>query len=264
MYYHLKEANGMLLAIDMGNTCITLGVFDQNRLVAVGRLSADHKRTEDQYAIEFRDLLDINNLKSADFDGAILCSVVPVLTNIIEKAIRKILRLTPLTVGPGVKTGLNIKLDNPAQLGSDLVAGAVAAIEKYPLPCIIFDLGTANTISVINSKGDFLGGIITAGIGISLDALVSRTSQLPYVSLENTDRLIGTNTIASMKSGLVFGTAAMIDGLAMRIEEELGQKATLVATGGRAGEIVSHCKREIKIREYLLLEGLKIIYGRNA
>lgn len=253
----------MLLTIDMGNTCITIGIYDDRRR-AIGRLATDRKRTDDQYAVELRDLLDINGISSSDITGAVLCSVVPVLTRVISGAVYKITKINPIVVGPGVKTGLDIKLDNPAQLGSDLVAGAVAAIASYKLPCIIYDLGTANTISVIDKNGTFLGGIISAGIGISLDALVSGTSQLPYISLEKAERVIGTNTVDSMKSGLVFGTAAMIDGLASRIENELGEPATLVATGGRAKEIVPYCQRDIAVDEFLLLDGLKLIYERNA
>lgn len=254
----------MLLAIDMGNTCITLGVYAGQELKVVARLATDHERTSDQYAIELRDVLGIHGIRPDDLDGAILCSVVPVLTDDICRAVRQITGLDTMVLGPGTKTGLNIRLDNPAQLGADLVAGAVAALDRFPLPCIIYDLGTATTISVINAKGEFLGGIITAGIGISLDALVSRTSQLPYVSLDAPERVVGTNTIDSMKSGLVLGTACMIDGLAERIEEELGQKATLIATGGRAPGIVAHCRREITLVETLLLDGMRLIYLKNT
>lgn len=253
----------MLLAIDMGNTCITLGVYEGEQLRVVARLATDHERTSDQYAIELRDVLGIHGICPDDLDGAILCSVVPVLTDGICRAVRKITGIETMVLGPGIKTGLNIRLDNPAQLGADLVAGAVAAIDRYPMPCIIYDLGTATTISVINGRGEFLGGIITAGIGISLDALVSRTSQLPYIGLDAPEKVIGTNTVASMKSGMVFGTACMMDGLAERIEEELGERATLVATGGRAPEIIAHCRRDIELVDTLLLDGLRLIYQRN-
>ena len=253
----------MLLAIDMGNTCITLGVYEGEQLRVVARLATDHERTSDQYAIELRDVLGIHGICPDDLDGAILCSVVPVLTDGICRAVRKITGIETMVLGPGIKTGLNIRLDNPAQLGADLVAGAVAAIDRYPMPCIIYDLGTATTISVINGRGEFLGGIITAGIGISLDALVSRTSQLPYIGLDAPEKVIGTNTVASMKSGMVFGTACMMDGLAERIEEELGERATLVATGGRAPEIIAHCRRDIELVYTRQLDGLRLIYQRN-
>ncbi len=253
----------MLLAIDMGNTCITLGVYAGKELKVVARLATDHERTSDQYAIELRDVLGIHGIGPDDLDGAILGSVVPVLTDVLCRAVKQITGLDTMVLGPGLKTGLNIRLDNPAQLGADLVAGAVAAIAQFPLPCIVYDLGTATTVSVINAKGEFLGGIITAGIGISLDALVSRTSQLPYISLEAPAEVIGTNTVASMKSGLVLGTAAMMDGMAQRIEEELGEPATLVATGGRAPGIVPHCKRSFALSDTLLLEGLRLIYQKN-
>lgn len=253
----------MLLAIDMGNTCITLGVYNQSTLRMLSRLATDINRTDDQYAVELRDVLDIHGIGAKDIDAAIICSVVPFLTSAIQNAVHKIANVEAMLVGPGVKSGLNIKIDNPAQLGADMVAGAVAAIDRYPLPCILYDLGTATTISVIGRDGAFLGGTITAGVGISLDALVMRTSQLPYISPDDPERVIGTNTITSMKSGLSYGTASMMDGMADRIEEELGEKATLVATGGRAQDILRFCRREILLDETLLLDGLRLIFERS-
>ena len=253
----------MLLTIDMGNTCITLGVFDGDELKVVARLATERARTDDQYAIDLRDILCLHGVQPQELDGAILCSVVPVLTGVICQAVRKITGLDTLVLGPGVKTGLNIKLDNPAQLGADLVAGAVAAVARFPLPCIIFDLGTATTIFAVDRHGDFLGGAIAPGIGISLDALATRTSQLPYVSLEAPRHAIGANTVESMRSGLVLGTACMMEGLAARMEEELGETATLVATGGRAPGIVAECKREIHLVDTLLLDGLRLIWQKN-
>ena len=166
-------------------------------------------------------------------------------------------------MGPGLKTGLNIRIDNPAQLGADLVAGAVGAIAKFPCPCILFDLGTATTISVVARDTSFLGGIIIPGVYISYNALTSRTAQLPQVSLEAPSHVIGKNSIDSMKSGSVYGTAAMIDGICERIEEEIGEKATVVATGGIAGVVIPHCKREIIHSDNLILEGLRLLYERN-
>jgi type III pantothenate kinase len=253
----------MLLVMDMGNTCITLGIFEENTLAVTARLSTDRNRTADQYAAEMHALLFLNKVEPHDIHGAILGSVVPSLNSAISAAVEKVTGVTPLVVGSGIKTGLNIRIDDPAQTGADLVCGGVAALAKYPMPCIIFDLGTANTISVLNQNGEFLGGIIAAGIGISLDALSSRTSQLPHVSLKNPGKVIGSNTVNAMKSGLIYGTASMMDGMADRIEEELGMPATLVATGGRAGEVVPYCKREILLDDNLLLDGLRIIFEKN-
>lgn len=253
----------MLLVMDIGNTCITLGVYKKDKLIITARLATDRNRTEDQYAIELYNILTLHQLDTHHFQGAIIGSVVPSLNHAMAKALEKVIQVKPLLVGTGVKTGLNIKIDDPAQTGADLVCGGVAALAKYPMPCIIFDLGTATTISVLDQNGTFLGGTITAGIGISLDALAARTSQLPHVSLKNPDKVIGSNTIAAMKSGLIYGTASMMDGMASRIEEELGQPATVVATGGRAPEVTPYCKRPIQLDETLLLDGLRIIFEKN-
>ena len=208
--------------------------------------------------------LNIHEINREDLDGCFVPSVVPSLKNAFKRACNLIKIQKTLFVGPGVKTGLDIKIDNPAQLGADLVVGAVAAIKKYPMPCIILDLGTATTISVLDKNGSFLGGPICAGIGISLEALTSRTSQLPGISLETPKSVIGKNSIDSMKAGLVIGSACMIDGLIERIEDELGQKATIVATGGLAPEVVKNCRRDIIINDNLLLDGLKAIYEKNV
>ena len=232
-------------------------------MAVTARLATDRNRTADQYAVELHILLTLNRIDPAEICGAIIGSVVPSLNTAISAAVEKVTGVYPLAVGSGIKTGLNIKIDDPAQTGADLVCGGVAALAKYPMPCIIFDLGTANTISVLNEKGEFLGGTIGAGIGISLDALSSRTSQLPHVSLKNPGKVIGSNTVGAMKSGLIYGTASMMDGMADRIEEELGMPATLVATGGRAGEVVPYCKRDIILDDTLLLDGLRVIYEKN-
>lgn len=253
----------MLLAIDIGNTNITIGVFDGEKLVLESRLATDRKRTSDQYAIELIDILRLNNMHASNIDGAIISSVVPELTSPIRDGIKKFIPVKPLIVGPGIKTGLNIKTDNHSQLGADLVAAAVAAIENYPLPCIVFDLGTATTISVIDNTGSFAGCIIAAGVATSIDALSSRTAMLPHISIEAPSKVIGTNTPDCMRSGAVFGAAAMLDGLAERIERELGEKASLVATGGLSREIIRHCFKKVEYSDNLLLEGLRIIYNRN-
>lgn len=253
----------MLLVIDIGNTNITLGIFDGDNKVFTARLATDISKTGDQYAVELVNILNLNGVKVEDIDGCIVSSVVPVLIRAFKKTCSFIRPEKTLFVGPGVKTGLDIKIDNPAQLGADLAVGAVAALKKYQMPCIILDLGTATTISVLDKDGAFLGGTISAGIGISLEALTKRTSQLPQISIETPKSVIGKNSVDCMKAGLVLGTSCMIDGIIERIENELGQTATVVATGGLAPEVIKNCKREILMDDDLLLDGLKAIYHKN-
>ncbi len=253
----------MLLVIDIGNTNITLGVFDGDKKRMTARISTQADKTGEQYAVEIITILGLHKIEVENLDGCIVSSVVPALSNAFKKVCKLLGINNPIFVGPGVKTGLNIKIDNPAQLGADLVVGAVAAIDKYPLPLVILDLGTATTISVIDKQGSFLGGPICAGIGISLEALTSKTSQLPGISIETPKSVIGKNSIDSMKAGLVIGSACMIEGLVERIEDELGEKVSIVATGGLAAEVVKNCKKEIEINDDLLLDGLKLIYEKN-
>lgn len=253
----------MLLAVDIGNTNITLGLFRDETLCFTGRLATRPHRTADQYAFEIKNILEMNNCRVADVEDAVISSVVPEIGRSVGQAIVKLCNIVPLQVGPGVKTGLDIRLDNPAQLGADLAVGAVGAIESYTMPCIVIDMGTATTISVLDKNGKFLGGTICAGVGLTMGALVSNTSQLPSVALETPPSVIGKNTVDSMKSGIVLGTAAMIDGMIDRIEDELGESATVVATGGLSPEIINNCRREIIYNENLLLDGLRIIYSKN-
>jgi type III pantothenate kinase len=197
-------------------------------------------------------------------EGSIISSVVPLVQQVMVRAVERLTGKPCLTVGPGLKTGLNIKIDNPAQAGSDLIVGAVAAIEAYGAPLLVIDLGTATTISVIDKDGVFRGGTIAPGVMLSLNALSSGTAQLPGISLEKPRRAIGTNTVDSMRSGLLLGSAAMLDGMVERIEAELGCSTRVVATGGLAKFIVPLCKREMVIDESLLLKGLDILYKRNS
>lgn len=254
----------MIVTLDVGNTNITFGVYDGSELKFVSRMATDRSRLEDQYAIELRDILDIYGITIKDIEGSILSSVVPRLTTTIRRAVKHLTGTEPLCIGPGIKTGLNIRIDNPATLGADLVAGCVAAVELYPCPCIILDMGTATTISVLDKEKVMLGGCIIPGLGISLDALVSHTSLLSSVSLEAPPKVIGANTPDCMRSGLMYGYASMIDGMCDRVEEELGMKCTVVATGGLAGEVVPYCKRAIEFSDNLLLEGLRILYEKNT
>jgi type III pantothenate kinase len=247
----------------MGNTNITIGVFEGQQLMMESRLATDSTKMEDQYAVELMDIFRLYAIDNQKFEGAIISSVVPPLETAIRRAVKKVTGTTPLMVGPGTKTGINIRIDNPAQLGADLLVGAVAAVAKYGFPCIIWDLGTATTVSVVDADGVFRGGAIMSGVGTSLNSLISRTSLLPRISLDAPPHAIGANTIESMQSGAVYGTASMLEGMCDRIEAELGYPATVIATGGLGKEITPHCRRKILYDNNLLLEGLRIIYEKN-
>lgn len=253
----------MLLAIDIGNTNITLGAYNSNILTFTARLATETRKTDDQYAVEIKQLLSLYNIGTDDIEDCIISSVVPAVGKSISRAVSKLCQIVALTLGPGVKTGLNIKIDNPAQLGADLVAGAVGAIDAYKMPCVVIDMGTASTISVLDKQGTFLGGIIAAGVRLTLKALAENTAQLTSIPIEAPKSVIGTNTTESMQSGLVLGTASMIDGLLEKIIEELGEVPTVVATGGLSKEVIAHCKTNIIYNENLLLEGLRVIYEKN-
>ena len=253
----------MILTIDIGNTNILLGCFKGNELVFRERISSKREATDLEYAAMIKTALDMYTLTPQQIDGAIMASVVPTITNTLKRAIEKLIGIETLVVGPGIKSGLSIRIDNPAQLGADLVAGAVGALEEYTMPCVIIDMGTASTVSVLDRNGTFLGGVIAAGVRLTLKALTANTSQLPSIPIEAPSSVIGTNTVECMQSGLVYGTAAMIDGLLDQIEEELGETPTFVATGGLSKEIIAHCKKNIIYSENLLLEGLKAIYEKN-
>jgi len=254
----------MLLTIDIGNTNITIGAYNSDELVFVSRIATDRSKTPDQYAIDFKQIFALYNTQQNSFQGAAISSVVPELSSSLSEAVKKVTGCKPMILGPGIKTGMNILIDNPAQLGADLLAGCVGAAALYPLPCLVVDLGTASKISVIDKNGAFCGCTITPGIGISLDALSARTSQLPSISLKTPAKAIGKNTIDSMQSGTVFGYAAMIDGLCEKLEEELGEKVmSTVATGGLAKDLIKSCKRDIAYNGELIHYGLKVLYEKN-
>lgn len=261
---HKKRGNGMILAVDIGNTNIVIGCMDGEKVCFVERVSTNQANTELEYVVEFRALFDLYRIGVEDITGSIISSVVPPLNNIVKSALEKLFHNAPLLVGPGLKTGLNILMDNPAQLGSDLVVNAVAGLHYYGAPIIMIDMGTATTISVVDEKKNYIGGMILPGVKVSLDSLVNRTSQLPRISLEPPKKVIGRNTIDCMKSGIVMGQAACLDGMIERIYDELGYEAPVVATGGLAGSIVPHCKRKIVCDNELTLKGLGLIYRRNA
>lgn len=253
----------MILAIDIGNTNIVVGCIDDEKIYFIERLSTVRTKTELEYAIDLKTVLDIYHIKRTDIEGCIISSVVPQITNVAKLAAEKILKKEALVLGPGVRTGLNILLDNPGEMGADRVADAVAALTYYPVPLVIVDMGTATTVSVVDEKKRYLGGMILPGVRVSLDALTSRASQLSGISIEEPKRLIGKNTVDCMKSGILYGNAAAVDGIIDRIEEELGQKVTAIATGGMSKKIIPHCRREIIQDEDLLLKGLLVIYEKN-
>lgn len=253
----------MVLALDIGNTNLTLGCIDDSRIHFVARLATDHVKTDVQYAIEIKNILAFYQIHLEELEGAIISSVVPPLSAPLKKAITLITGRETLLVGPGLKTGLNILIDNPAQLGSDLVVGAVSALHDYQPPVAIFDMGTATTISVIDKNGSYIGGHILPGVMISLATLSQRAAQLPDISLENPKTNIGRNTIDCMQSGIVNGNAAMLDGMLERIEDELGMAVTAVATGGISQFIIPHCKRHFIYDENMLLKGLYLLYKKN-
>ena len=253
----------MILVIDIGNTNIVAGCVEGKNILFRERLSTAHRATRLEYSVLFKTAFDMYKVDYRAIEGAIISSVVPSVTNIVKEAIDKLCGISVMVVGPGLKTGISIIIDNPAQLGSDLVVDAVAGIEEYPLPQIIVDMGTATTVSVINSKKQFLGGAILPGVAVSHDALIGRTSQLPKVAFEKPKKIIGSNTIDSIKSGILYGNAGAIEGIVDRFENELGEKCTVIATGGLAKVIVPLCKRDIIVDEDLLLKGLMLIYEKN-
>jgi len=254
----------MILAIDIGNTNIVIGCFEGERIVFTERLSTKHTATELEYAVSFKNVLEIYGIKTNEIAGGIISSVVPSLTNIIKRAIGKLTPNKILSVGPGLKTGLNIKMDNPAAVGADLVVGAVAAINEYEAPMIFFDMGTATTISAIDKDKNYIGTVIIPGLEVSLNSLVGGTSQLPKISLEAPEKVLATNTVDSMKSGILYSTASYIDGMIDRIAEEMGEIKTVVATGGLASTVIPLCKKKIVLDDELLLKGLMIIYNKNV
>ena len=241
----------MLLAVDIGNTNIVIGVYNNKELVFSGRFYTNDKKTKDEISIDIHSFLFINGCCLNDISGAIVSSVVPKLTRPVCSAIKALIGTNALVIGPGIKTGLDIKIDNPSQLGADMVCVSVCAIAKYPVPSIVVDLGTATKISTIDKNGHMIGGAIMAGVMVSLEALGQKAALLQQISLDNPVELIGTNTIDSMKSGAILGTASMIDGMIKRYRAKLGENLTVIATGGLCDDIIPHCEEEISIASLL-------------
>jgi len=253
----------MLLAIDIGNSNVVIGCIEGDKIVRVFRMVTDLLKTEDEYAAGFASILAFNGISVGSFRGAAISSVVPPLTNVFREAVKRLTGLSAFIVGSGVKTGLNILIDNPAELAADMVCSAVGAPAKYPIPIFIIDLGTATKITVIDKNGAYIGGAICPGVALSAEALTRGASLLPKVPIEAPKKAVNGVTVDAMKSGIVFGAAAMVDGMIRRFAEEAGEPATVVATGGIAPRIVPHCHEKIVCDDTLILDGLRILYEKN-
>ena len=253
----------MILAIDVGNSNIVIGGVEEEKILFEARIRTDATKTSDEYCVDLMSILDVYGVSRTGFEGAIIASVVPQVLNSMQSAVKKLTGKTALVVGPGLKTGLNIQIENPAQTGADLVVSAVAALREHKPPMIIVDMGTATTMIVLDETGSLIGGTIHPGVKISMDALTDRTALLPGLQLDQPKRAIGRNTIECMRSGLMLGNACMIDGMIDRFENELGSKCTVVATGGIARFIVPLCGKEVIYDKDLILKGLAYLYREN-
>ena len=253
----------MLLAIDIGNTHIVIGCIENDKIVCEARIATDKTRTSDQYGVEIKTMIEAFGCRIDDVEDCIISSVVPPVFNAVRSGVYKITERRPMVVGHGLKTGLDIRMDNPSQVGSDRIVIAVAALAKREPPLILIDMGTATTVEVIEPKNKYLGGVIMPGARVSLDALTNSTAQLPGINLDRPGRIIAKNTVDSMRSGIMYGTAAMLDGVIDRMEEELGHPSTIVATGGVAPYVIPLCRHKITLERDLLLRGLNVIYKMN-
>ena len=253
----------MILTVDIGNSNIVLGGVRDDEIVFEARLRTEATKTSDQYCVDLKILLDVYHVRPEEIEGCIISSVVPQVLNSFQTAVKKLTGKQSLVVGPGIKTGLDIRLENPGQTGADLVVADVAALREHKPPLIVIDMGTATTISVLDKSGAHIGGCIIPGVRISMDALTDRTALLPGLQLDQPKRAIGRNTIDAMRSGIMMGTACMLDGMVERMEEELGYKTTVVATGGIAKFIVPLCKTPMIYDKNLLIKGLVALYRDN-
>lgn len=254
----------MILAVDIGNSNIVIGGVDGDKIVFEARIRTDSTKTSDEYCIDLKMLLDVYGVRPGDVGGSIISSVVPQVLNSMKTAILKLTGKASMVVGPGLKTGLNIRIDNPSQTGADLVVGSVAALREHKPPLIVVDMGTATTMVVLDETGALIGGSIAPGVKISLDALTERTALLPGLQLDQPKHAIGKNTIDCMRSGIMLGVACMIDGMVERMEEELGQKTTVIMTGGIGKFIAPMCRRPMIYDKDLLVKGLVTLYKENS
>ncbi|MBE6919960.1 MAG: type III pantothenate kinase [Ruminococcaceae bacterium] len=253
----------MILVVDIGNSNVVVGGVEGERIVFEARLRTDATKTSDEYCIDVKNILDIYNVDKGLIEGSIIASVVPQVLNTFQTAIMKLTGKRALVVGPGLKTGLNIAIDNPSQTGADLVVGCVAALREHQAPLIVIDMGTATTMVVLDKNGSLIGGSISPGVKISLDALTGGTALLPGLQLDQPKRAIGRNTTDCMRSGIMMGTACMLDGMIQRMEEELGYQTKVIVTGGIAKFVVPMCRREMIYDKDLLVKGLATLYREN-
>lgn len=254
----------MILVVDVGNTNIVLGIYEGKELLHHFRISTSRQSTVDEYGVLIHNLFQMSDILVSEIEGVIVSSVVPPLVGVVEEMCIKYIKRAPLIVGPGIKTGLNLRYENPREVGADRIVNAVAAVDKYGGPLIVVDFGTATTFDCIDSQGNYLGGAIVPGIGIATEALVQRASKLPRVELEKPKKVIGRNTVHAMQSGIIYGYAGQVDGLVKRIKVEMGSdRVKVIATGGLAELIASETDSIDKIDSMLTLEGLRIIYERN-
>ena len=254
----------MILTVDVGNANIVIGVVKNEKILFDAKLRTDITKTSDEYCIDLKMLMEVYKIHPEQIQGAIIASVVPQVLNSMQSAVRKLTGKSPLVVGPGLKTGLNIQIENPAQTGADLVASAVAALQEHEAPLIIVDMSSTTTMTVLDQNGTLIGGSIGPGVKMSLDALTDRTALLPGLQLDQPKKVIGRNTTDCMRSGVMLGAACMVDGMVERMEQELGYRATVIATGGIARFIVPMCRREIIYDKDLLVKGLAALYRENA
>ena len=254
----------MILTVDVGNANIVVGVVKNEKILFDAKLRTDITKTSDEYCIDLKMLMEVYKIHPEQIQGAIVASVVPQVLNSMQSAVRKLTGKTPLVVGPGLKTGLNIQIENPAQTGADLVASAVAALQEHEAPLIIVDMSSTTTMTVLDKNGTLIGGSIGPGVKMSLDALTDRTALLPGLQLDQPKKVIGRNTTDCMRSGVMLGAACMVDGMVERMEQELGYRATVIATGSIARFIVPMCRREIIYDKDLLVKGLAALYRENS
>ena len=253
----------MILTIDIGNSNIVLGGVREEQILFEARIRTEATKTSDEYAVDLKIILDMYGVETSDIEGAIIASVVPQVLNSIQTAVLKLTGKQSLVVGPGLKTGLNIRLENPSHTGADLVVGAVAALREHKPPMIIIDMGTATTMTVLDETGALIGGCICPGVKISMDALTERTALLPGLQLDQPKKAIGRNTIDCMRSGIMMGAACMLDGMVERMEQELGSKTTVIATGGIAKFVIPMCHTPMVYDKDLLVKGLATLYREN-
>ena len=254
----------MILAVDIGNTNVVLGCMEDGKILFLERMATDRRATDMEYLVRIRSVLKYRDIDPGKLEGAIICSVVPIVTMNIRPAVEQLTGKQAVVVGPGLKTGLRINIDNPGSLGADRVADAVAAVNLYPVPLITIDMGTATTVGVVDETKTFIGGMIVPGVMVSLNALAGGTAQLPHISLDPPKHAIGRNTVECMQNGIIYHNASGVDGMIERIEAQLGKKCTVVITGGLSTVIAPHCKHEMIHDPELLLKGLMILYRKNA